>query len=322
MVVAVNKMDLAAFDERRFEEVRRDFIDFCTRLEVTDVEFIPISASNGDNVVERSAAMPWYRGRPLLDYLENVHVASDRNLIDLRFPVQLTLRSGDTRHLAGTIASGVIRTGDEVVVFPSLRRAHIASLAAGGEGVAEAFAPMAVTATLDRDVDVSRGDLIAHVRNVPTLERELEAMVVWMDESPLAAGREYLLKHATASIPCKVSDVRYRVDVQELRHHAAAQLALNEIGRVRLATARPIAFDSYARNRAMGSFILIDRLTNATAGAGMILDREAADRAQPEPRKVRRADASRVLRWSGTTSPAPAAETRSPSGGAREKRTS
>ena len=298
MAVAVNKMDLVGFDERRFEEVRRDFVDFCTRLEVTDVEFIPISASNGDNVVERSAAMPWYRGRPLLDYLENVHVASDRNLIDLRFPVQLTLRSGDTRYLAGTVASGVMRAGDEVVVLPSFRRARIESLAAGGESVSEVFAPMAVTATLDRDLDVSRGDVLAHVRNVPTLEREIEAMVVWMSESPLIVGREYLLKHAAASVPCSVADVRYRVDVQELRHHAAGQLALNEIGRVRLAAARPFAFDPYSRNRAMGCFILIDRLTNATAGAGMILDREAADTAQPAARRIRRADAARVLRRS------------------------
>ena len=320
LLVAVNKMDLADFEERRFDEVRRAFIDFCTRLEVTDVEFIPISASNGDNVVERSAAMPWYRGRPLLDYLETVHVASDRNLIDLRLPVQMTLRSGDARHLAGTVASGVVRVGDEVAILPSLRRAHIESLAVGGESVTEAFAPMAVTATLDRDVDASRGDLVAHVRNVPAVERELEAMVVWMSESPLAAGREYLLKHATASVPCRVSDLRYRVDVQELRHHAAAQLALNEIGRVRIATARPVAFDSYDRNRAMGSFILIDRLTNATAGAGMILDREAAE--QPASRKVRRADAARVLRKRGTTAPTRAVGMRATSAAGVVTRTS
>jgi bifunctional enzyme CysN/CysC len=208
--------------------------------------------------------------------------ASDRNLIDLRFPVQMTLRSGDARHLAGTIVSGVMRKDDEVVVLPSMRRAHIASLAVGDESTLEAFAPMAVTATLDRDLDVARGDVVAHVRNVPALDRELEAMVVWMDESPLAAGREYLLKHATATVPCVAADVRYRVDVRELRHHTAGELAMNEIGRVRFAAAQPLAFDPYARNRAMGSFILIDRITNATAGAGMIIDRETATTA-PAP---------------------------------------
>jgi bifunctional enzyme CysN/CysC len=277
LVLAVNKMDLVDWDERRFDEICRTFGDFCARLEVTDIEFIPMSAANGDNVVVRGASAPWYRGRPLLDYLENVHVAGDRNLIDLRFPVQIVLRpAGGARSLAGTIASGVLRAGEEVAILPSRNRARIASLESAGAAVGEAVASMAITATLDRDVDVSRGDMLAHVRNVPAVGTELEAMMVWMGEEPLKAGHEYLMKQTAVQTSCVVSDVRYRVDVHELHRHAAESLSRNEIGRVRIETGRPIAFDDYGRNRVTGAFILIDRMTNDTVGAGMIVDREAA----------------------------------------------
>jgi bifunctional enzyme CysN/CysC len=273
LVIAVNKMDLVGRNEERFDAVRRAYNAFAARLEVTDVEFIPMVASSGENVVQRSPLMAWYGGRPLLDHLENVHIASDRNLIDLRLPVQLILRGDDgSRHVAGTIASGVLRVGDEVSVLPSQTIARVSGIASGSE----AFAPMAVAITLDREVDVSRGDMLAQVRNIPTLGRELEAMLVWMSGEPLQCGREYLLQHCASQTPAVVRDVRYRIDMTELRRHPADALRVNEIGRVRIETSRRLAFDAYARNRATGAFILVDRMTGETAAAGMILDRDSA----------------------------------------------
>jgi bifunctional enzyme CysN/CysC len=273
LVIAVNKMDLVDRSEERFDAIRRAYDAFAARLEVTDVEFIPMVASTGENVVHRSPLMGWYGGRPLLDHLENVHIASDRNLIDLRFPVQIVLRAGDgSRHLAGTIASGVIRVGDEVSVLPAQTTARVSGIA----NAEEAFAPLAVTLTLDRDIDVSRGDMLAHVRNIPTLSRDIEAMVVWMSTEPLQRGREYFLQHCATQGPAVVRDIRYRIDVTELRRHPANELRVNEIGRVHVETARRLAFDTYDRNRATGAFILIDRLSGDTAGAGMIVSRDTA----------------------------------------------
>jgi bifunctional enzyme CysN/CysC len=273
LVIAVNKMDLVDRSEERFDTIRRAYDAFAARLEVTDVEFIPMVAATGENVVQRSAQMEWYGGRPLLDHLENVHIASDQNLIDLRLPVQLILRGDDgSRHVAGTIASGVVRVGDEVSVLPSQTTARVSGISHRSE----AFAPLAVAITLDRDVDVSRGDMLAHVRNIPTLSREIEAMLVWMSAEPLQQGREYLLQHCAVQTSAVVRDVRYCIDVTELRHHAALELRMNEIGRVSIEASRRIAFDAYSRNRATGAFILIDRMTGETAAAGMILDRETA----------------------------------------------
>ena len=273
LVIAVNKMDLVERSEEHFDSIRRAYDAFAARLEVTDVEFIPMVASTGENVVHRSPLMEWYGGRPLLDHLENVHIASDRNLIDLRLPVQLILRGDDgSRHIAGTIASGVIRVGDEVSVLPAQTTARVRGIAERPEG----FAPLALAITLDRDVDVSRGDMLAHVRNIPTLSGDIEAMLVWMSAEPLQRGREYLLQHCATQTPAVVRDIRYRIEVTELRRHPADQLQMNEIGRVRIEASRRIAFDAYARNRATGAFILIDRMTGETAAAGMILDRETA----------------------------------------------
>jgi bifunctional enzyme CysN/CysC len=273
LVIAINKMDLVDRSEERFDAIRRAYDAFAARLEVTDVEFIPMVASSGENVVDRSPLMEWYGGRPLLDHLENVHIASDRNLIDLRLPVQLILRGDDgARHIAGTVASGVVRVGDEVSVLPSQATARVSGVSSG----TEAFAPLAVTVTLDRDVDVSRGDMLAHVRNIPSLARDIEAMLVWMGAEPLQRGREYLLRHCTSHTPAVVRDVRYRIDMTELRRHATAELRMNEIGRVRIEAARRIAFDTYDRNRATGAFIVVDRMTGDTVGAGMIVSRETA----------------------------------------------
>jgi bifunctional enzyme CysN/CysC len=285
LVVAINKMDLVEYSQERFEAIRADFAAFAAKLQVTDIEFIPMSALRGENVVHGSANMPWYLGRPLLDFLETVHIASDVNLIDLRLPVQLVLRPNlDFRGYAGTVASGVIRRGDEVVAVPSGRTTRIREVYTSGSEVPEASASMAVVVTLEDELDLSRGDMLAHVQNVPQVSQELEAMLVWMNERPLEPGREYLLKHAATEVPAIVPRVRYRINVNTLRREESQGLALNEIGRVRVETPRRLAFDPYVKNRGTGAFILIDRITNATLAAGMILDREPADTAAEHER--------------------------------------
>jgi bifunctional enzyme CysN/CysC len=269
LVVCINKMDLVDYDREAFERVRVDFTAFAAKLDVADLTFIPVSALNGDNVVNRSANMPWYEGAPLLSHLEEQHIASDRNLIDTRFPVQRVAG----RHLAGTVAGGSVRPGDEVVVLPSGARATIAAVETMDGPLDEAVASMAVTVRLSEDVPVQRGDVLSRPDNRPAVDHELEAMVCWMTgDGRLESGRSYTLKHLTSSVPVDVGDVRYRLDVNTLhRDREATSLGLNEIGRVRLRTARPIAYDEYRRNRATGSFILIDDATNATVGAGMLV---------------------------------------------------
>jgi bifunctional enzyme CysN/CysC len=278
VVVAINKMDLVDFRQDVYESIRAAFADFSAKLNVGDLHFIPMSARAGDNVVFESPRMPWYHGGPLLDYLETVYIASDRNLIDLRLPIQHVLRPNlDFRGFAGTIGSGILRKGDEVVALPSGKRSRIASILTFEGEREEAFAPMAVVVTLEDEVDVSRGDQLVHVNNAPRLENRIEAMIVWMSETPLEVGKSYLLKHNAAQTSATVTGVRYRTNVSTMRREEADKLALNEIGRLSLETMRPLAYDPYQRNRATGSFILIDRLTNATLAAGMIVDRKPAD---------------------------------------------
>jgi bifunctional enzyme CysN/CysC len=273
LVVAVNKMDLVAFSEERFDEIVRDFAAFQDRLGVRDVAFIPMSALLGDNVVDRSEAMPWYGGVPLLDHLESVEVAADRNLEELRFPVQYVIRDGesDFRGYAGQLAGGVLRPGDEVLVLPSERTTTVTSVETFDGPLDEAFPPMAITVRLADELDVSRGDLICRPADRPQLGRELVADVCWMADTPLRPGARYELKHATHSTRTVIDAVEDRVDVLNLdREPAPGGLELNDIGRVRLRTSKPLAFDPYGRNRATGSFILIDGATNDTVGAGMI----------------------------------------------------
>ncbi|MEM1011058.1 MAG: sulfate adenylyltransferase subunit CysN [Planctomycetota bacterium] len=279
VVVAVNKMDLVDYEQRVFEEIRRDFTDFSARLSIPDIEFIPMSALAGEGVTKRPEAMPWYEGRPLLDHLETVHIASDRNLVDLRLPVQYVSRPDRTfRGYCGTVASGVVRPGEEIVALPSGQRSRVKQvLRPGAVELEEAFPPMSVTVTLEDEIDVSRGDLIAPVNNVPHVGNRFEAMLVWMHPDAMTPGRQYILKHCTRQVQARVSDLRYRVDVNTLRQHDADELALNEIGRVEVTCARPVAFDPYDRNRTTGAFILIDAITLNTVGAGTILDRATAD---------------------------------------------
>jgi len=273
LVLAVNKMDLVGFDEEVFDRIACDFCTFARGLGELDVSYVPLSALLGDNVVEPSENMAWYGGLPLLEHLETVEVAGDRNLADLRFPVQWVVRppESDFRGYAGRVSSGVVAPGDEVLVLPAGTRTRIASIDTFDGPLEEAFADMSVTLLLADDLDVSRGDLICHPGDAPTLAREFDADVCWMADRPLAPGSRYLIKHATHASRAVVDELRWAVDVDTLEpDESSTGLALNDIGRVRLRTAKPLAFDDYGRNRATGSFILVDEATNDTVAAGMI----------------------------------------------------
>ena len=278
IAVCVNKMDLVDYDEDAFNRVRDEFKDFATKLEIADLTVIPVSALKGDNVVERSANMAWYGGTSLLHHMEELHIGSDRNLIDARFPVQYVLRPQseayhDYRGYAGTVAGGNFRVGDEVMVLPSGFTSTISAIETMDGPVDNAFPPMSVTIRLADDIDISRGDMICRSGNRPTVGQDIDAMVCWMTEqSSLMPRAKLSIKHTTNAARCMVQQLDYRLDVNTLhRDESASQLDLNEIGRVRLRTTKPLLFDEYRRNRLTGSFILIDENTNNTVGAGMIL---------------------------------------------------
>ena len=280
IVVAINKMDIVDYDEAVFEKIKADYVDFASRLELPDVHFMPISALKGDNVVTNSPNMPWYTGSPLMPLLETVYIGSDRNMEDFRYPVQLVLRPNlNFRGFAGTIASGIVRRGDEVMSLPSRKKSRVKSIVTFDGELEEAFAPQSVTLTLEDEIDSSRGDMLVRPGNVPKVDHKFEASIVWMSEEPLVPGKQYLFKQTSKLTTGAVSTLRYRVDVNTLHREPAPALALNEIGRCAITLTTPIAFDAYRRNRTTGSFIMIDRLTNATVGAGMILDREPDDAA-------------------------------------------
>ncbi|MCP4086896.1 MAG: sulfate adenylyltransferase subunit CysN [Actinomycetia bacterium] len=283
LVVCINKMDLVDYDRDRFEEVKAEFREFAMKLDVTDLTFVPISALHGDNVVDKSANMTWYEGPSLLHHLEEVHIASDRNLIDVRFPVQYVIRPQtdehhDYRGYAGTMAGGVLKPGDDVVALPSGFESRVKSIETYDGPVDEAFAPMAVTVTLEDNIDISRGDMLCRPRNQPDVAQDLDAMVCWMSDTATLSPRTKLgIKHTTRSARAMVKDLHYKLDVNTLhRDESAEALTLNEIGRVTLRTTNPLFFDEYRRNRSTGSFILIDEATNATVGAGMILGESQA----------------------------------------------
>ncbi len=283
VVVAVNKMDLVDYSPEVYERIREEFAAFTAKLELRDVTFFPVSALKGDNVVDRTDAMPWYGGGTLLNHLETVHIASDRNLIDLRFPVQYVLRPDRTfRGYLGSVASGVVRPGDEVMTIPSGARTKIETVFGPDGDIDEGFPPLACGVTLADEIDVSRGDMLVHVHNVPRVDRKLDAMLVWMSEEPMDPRGQYVVKHAARLVPGRISALRYRVDVNTLHRGPAERLDLNEIGRCSIILSRPVAYDPYSRNRSTGAFILVDRVTNNTVAAGMILDREP-DELAPTP---------------------------------------
>ncbi len=277
LVLCVNKMDLVDWDQDVYESIKDEFRAFATRLDVADMTFIPISALHGDNVVERSDNMKWYAGLPLLTHLEEVHIASDRNLIDTRFPVQYVIRPQSDEHhdyrgYAGQMVGGMFRPGDDVVVLPSGLTSTVVSVDGYGGPLEEAFPPMSVTVRLADDIDVSRGDMLCRPGNQPHVGQDLDAMVCWLADRPMEVGGRYAIKHTTRSARAVVRDLRYHLDINTLhRHEEAEVLELNEIGRVTLRTTSALMYDDYRRNRSTGSFILIEEGTNATAGAGMIL---------------------------------------------------
>jgi bifunctional enzyme CysN/CysC len=282
LVLAVNKMDLVGYDAAVFEQIASEFAAFAAKLDIGDLTFIPVSALRGDNVVQRSANMPWYDGPSLLHHLEHVHIASDRNLIDVRFPVQYVIRPHqatdpglhDYRGYAGQVAGGVIRPGDEVLHLPSGLTTTVRSVEIAGQAVPEAFPPMSVTLLLDDDVDISRGDMICRPHNRPAVAQDIEAMVCWMSgDRPLTPRSRFVVKHTSRTIKTIVTDLQYRIDVNTLhRDESASQLGLNEIGRVSLRLTQPIFCDPYSRNRLTGGMILIDEATNTTVGAAIITD--------------------------------------------------
>ncbi|MER5338011.1 sulfate adenylyltransferase subunit CysN [Micromonospora sp. NPDC002717] len=279
LVLCVNKMDLVDYSQEVFERIADEFTAFAAKLDAPDLTVVPISALKGDNIVSRSENMPWYEGPSLLHHLERVHIASDRNLVDVRFPVQYVIRPQSTtvtdyRGYAGQVASGVLKPGDEVMVLPSGFTSRISAVETADGPVAEAFPPMSVTVRLEDEIDISRGDMICRPNNAPAVAQDIEAMVCWMDETrPLQVGGKYAVKHTTRAARAIVRGLHYRLDINSLhRDDSAGELRLNEIGRVRLRTTVPLLADEYRRNRTTGGFVIIDETTNRTVGAGMIVE--------------------------------------------------
>ncbi|MBC8206029.1 MAG: sulfate adenylyltransferase subunit CysN [Kiritimatiellaeota bacterium] len=317
VIVAVNKMDLVDWSQERYDEIVDEYNGFVSRLNFSDIHFIPMSALKGDNVVDHSQNLSWYDGPTFLHHLENVNISTDRNLIDMRLPVQYVLRPNlDFRGFSGTLASGVVRVGDKVASLPSRQESKVKAIYGPDGEIEEAFAPQAVTVTLEDEIDVSRGNMLVPVNNIPHVGNEFEAMVVWMHEDAAKAGRSYLIKHTSSMVPGVLSSVRYKVDVNTMKrakpsdveggtlevesetshishstshggeadtHLDATELQLNEIGRCHITLHRPIAFDPYDKNRTTGAFIIVDRLSNITIGAGMIVDRIVAKEKSAAP---------------------------------------
>ena len=279
IVICINKMDLVDYKQEVYDEIKNKIKDFVSKLDVVDVYFIPISALRGDNVVDASKNMNWYKGPALLYLLENIHIGSDENLIDCRFPVQYVIRPRsdkfhDYRGYAGKIASGIYKPGDKIKILPSGFTTTIKSVEDQNGKVKEAFAPMSITMQLSDDIDVSRGDMIVRENNVPTISKEIDVTICWMNTKKLLPKNKYILRHTTKETKCIIKELKYKLDINTLhRLENATSLELNEIGRITLKTAQPLFFDSYRRNRVTGSLILIDEATNETVGAGMIRDK-------------------------------------------------
>ena len=292
ILVAVNKMDLMDYSHTVFEKIRSDYLAFVDTLDLHDVQFIPLSALKGDNVVNRSDSMPWYEGPPLMELLDSIEVADAQNFTNVRFPVQWVNRPNlDFRGFSGTMAAGVLKKGDAVMALPSRKTSRVKSIVTHDGELDEAFPPQAVTLTLVDEIDVSRGDMLAKPDDLPLVDTRFVADIVWMTETPLNPGRQYYLKLATKTVIGSISRIIFRIDINTLERHDARQLALNEIGRCEVALGAPIAFDPYKVCKGTGSFILIDRLSNVTVGAGMIVGKaekgERAHKVSHEERAAR-----------------------------------
>ncbi|MCD7710505.1 MAG: sulfate adenylyltransferase subunit CysN [Porphyromonadaceae bacterium] len=271
IVLAVNKMDLVQYSQKIFDEIVTAYKDFTASFEIPDITCIPLSALNGDNVVDKSENMPWYKGPSLLDFLETVHIANDHNLHDFRYPIQYVLRPNlNFRGFSGRVASGVVHKGDEVIAIPSGKKAHIKSIVTYDGELEEAFSPQSVTLTLDEEIDLSRGEMLVHPGNIPHISRNFEAMLVWMDEKPMDTNKQYFIKQTTNTTRVHV-DVQYKIDINTMKHSEASLLNLNEIGHAVFVTNKPLFFDPYKQNKSCGSFILIDPITNNTSAVGMII---------------------------------------------------
>jgi len=274
VVVAVNKMDLVDYSEAVFDQICADYNLFTTTLSIPDINFIPMSALKGENVVENSVNMPWYHGKCLLAFLETVHVVSDRNFEDLRFPIQYVLRpSLDFRGFSGKIASGIVHKGDELMVLPSRKKSIVTEIITANGTADYAFPPQAVTLTLKDEIDISRGDMLVHADNQPRFERQFEAMLVWMDEKKMDPNTQFFIKHSANTSRARIDGIKYRVDVNTLQQTACKAFSLNEIGRVVITTNKPLFFDPYHKNHSTGSFILIDPISHNTSAVGMIIDK-------------------------------------------------
>ena len=277
LVICINKMDLVDYSQEVYDRIHDEFEQFAGKLDVHDVSFIPISALKGDNVVQRSPHMPWYQGATLLYYLENVHIASDYNFIDCRFPVQYVVRPynddfHDYRGYAGRIAGGIFKKGDEVMLLPSGFTTRISRIESYGKELEEAFPPMSVTMHIEDDFDISRGDMIVRVNNVPRQEQDMDLMICWFNEKPLEERGKYIIRHTTKEAKCIVREVRYRMNVNTLhRDIESKQIRMNDIARISIRTTLPLFIDAYQKNRVTGSVILIDEGTNETVAAGMVI---------------------------------------------------
>ena len=277
IAVCVNKMDLVDHKQEAFEKIKADFEDFASKLEIKDVRFIPISALNGDNVVDRSENMDWYEGSTLMHLLENIHIGSDQNHVDCRFPVQFVIRPQSKEHpdyrgYAGRIEGGVFKPGDDVTVLPSGFTSKIKSIDTFDGEVAEAFSPMSVCMTLTDNIDISRGDMLVRENNKPTIEQDIDVMICWMNEKKMIPKGKYTIRHTSQTARCIIKEVKYKMDINTLhRMEDEKEIGLNDIGRITIRTTKPLFFDSYRRNRNTGSIILVDEATNETVAAGMVI---------------------------------------------------
>ncbi|MFQ3332342.1 MAG: sulfate adenylyltransferase subunit 1 [Thalassomonas sp.] len=277
IAVCINKMDLVDHSKDAFDKIKKDFEDFATKLEIKDVRFIPISALNGDNVVDRSENMDWYEGSTLMHLLENIHIGSDQNHVDCRFPVQFVVRPQSKEHpdyrgYAGRIEGGVFKPGDEVTVLPSGFTSKIKSIDTFNGPIEEAFSPMSVCITLTDDIDISRGDMLVRANNKPTVEQDVDVMICWMHDKKLIPRGKYTIRHTSQTARCIIKEVKYKMDINTLhRNEEDREIGLNDIGRITIRTTKPLFFDSYRRNRNTGSIILVDEATNETVAAGMII---------------------------------------------------